>query len=104
MAKAGLDLREIAKRALNLACLSHSFDFFVFILVDFIVRAPNVRPLCDVCVLKELRSDSINAAKFYRALRSLNLKFSLQNLICARVLTRIALEISHRILSRPIKF
>lgn len=47
IAKAGLDPREIAKRALNLACLPYSFDFFVFILVGFIVRAPNVRPLCD---------------------------------------------------------
>ena len=34
-------------RALNLACLSHSFDFFVFILVGFIVRTLNVCPLCD---------------------------------------------------------
>ena len=37
---------------------------FAFIIVDFIVRAPNVRPLRDTCALKELRSDSINAAKF----------------------------------------
>ena len=46
-----------------------------------IVRTPNVRPLRDTCALKELRSDSINAAKFYLILRSLNLKFSPQNLI-----------------------
>ncbi|WP_297913693.1 hypothetical protein [uncultured Campylobacter sp.] len=58
-----------------------------------IVRTPNVRPLRDTCALKELRSDSINAVKFYRILRSLNLKFSPQNLICARVLVRIALKL-----------
>ena len=49
-----------------------------------IIRTPNVRPLCDTCVLKELRSDSINAVKFYRILRSLNLKFSPQNLIAPK--------------------
>ena len=68
--------------ALNLACLSHSFDFFVFILVGFIVRAPNVRPLRDTACSKSY--DSINAVKFYRILRSLNLKFSPQNLIAPK--------------------
>ncbi len=67
----------------------HAFKFslltalvwvFLFIFVDFIVRAL-MRPLRDTCAFKELRSDSINAAKFYRILRSLNLKFSPQNLI-----------------------
>jgi len=40
---------------LNLACLPRLFGFSAFIFVDFIVRAPNTRPLCDTCVLKELR-------------------------------------------------
>lgn len=57
IAKAGLDSREIAKSALNLACLPRLFEFSVFILVGFIVRAP-MRLIRNTCVLKELRSDS----------------------------------------------
>jgi len=69
-----------------LAALTWSFCALV-------VRAPNVRPLRDTCALKELRSDSINAVKFYRILRLLDLKFSSQNLICARALVQIALKL-----------
>ena len=58
MAKAGLELREIAKRALNLACLPRSFEFSAFILVGFIVRTPNMRLLRDTRAPKYMRSDS----------------------------------------------
>ena len=87
----------------------HAFKFSLLAALAWsfcalIIRTPNVRPLCDTCVLKELRSDSINAAKFYLILRSLNLKFSLQNLICTGVLTQIALKAPSYKLSRPLKF
>ena len=84
--------RKSRMHALNLACLPRLLGFS-FILVGFIVRAPNVRPLRDTCALKELRSDSINAVKFYRILRLLDLKFSSQNLICDRALVQIALKL-----------
>ena len=46
-----------------------------------IIRTPNVRPLCDTARSKSYDRKCINAVKFYRILRSLNLKFSPQNLI-----------------------
>ena len=72
IAKVGLDPQKIANTRLKFSLLAALAWIFAFILAYFIVRAPNVHPLRDTCTLKELR-DSINAAKFYRALRSLNL-------------------------------
>lgn len=43
IAKAGLAPREIAKRALNLACLPCSFGFSAFIWRILIIRASNAR-------------------------------------------------------------
>jgi len=88
IARAGLDLREIAKYApLNLACLPCLLGFFTFILADFNRPRAECALMHDTCVLKYLRSDSINAVKFYRILRSLNLKFSPQNFDCTEILT-----------------
>ena len=80
IAKASLDSQKIANARLKFSLLVVLAWVFAFIIADFIVRAP-MRLIRDICVPKELRLDSINAAKFYRALQSLNLKFSPQNLI-----------------------
>ena len=59
MAKAGLDLREIAKCApLNLARLPCFFGFFAFILADFNRLRAECALMHDTCVLQYLRSDS----------------------------------------------
>ena len=81
IARAGLDLREIAKCAFKFGLLTVLLWVFAFILADFNHPRAECALMHDTCVLKYLRSDSINAVKFYRILRFLNLKFSPQNLI-----------------------
>ena len=49
---------------------------FAFILANFNRLHAECALMHDTCVLKELRSDSINAVKFYRILRSLNLNLA----------------------------
>ena len=78
--KSGLRSVEDREARLKFSLLAALVWVFLSICVDFIIRAL-MRPLRDTCAFKELRSDSINAAKFYLILRSLNLKFSPQNLI-----------------------
>ncbi|WP_299224110.1 hypothetical protein [uncultured Campylobacter sp.] len=65
---------------LNLACLPCLFGFFCAL----IVRTPNVRPLCDTARSNTCDRKCINTVKFYLILRSLNLKFSPQNLIAPK--------------------
>ena len=58
--KSGLGSAEDREARLKfslLAALARSF-------CALIVRAPNVRPLRDICMLKELRSDSITPRNF----------------------------------------
>lgn len=81
IAKAGLDPQKIANVRLKFSLLAALAWVFAFILANFNRLHAECALVRDTCVLKELRSDSINAAKFYLILRSLNLKFSPQNLI-----------------------
>lgn len=69
---------------LNLACLPRLFGFSAFIFVDFIARVPNARSCMILACLNAYDRKCINAVKFYRILRSLNLKFSPQNLIAPK--------------------
>lgn len=58
--------------------------FFAFILADFNRPRVECALMHDTCVLNTCDRKSINAVKFYRILRFLNLKFSPQNLIAPK--------------------
>lgn len=83
IAKAGLDPQKIANARLKFSLpAALAWSFCVHYSGFYRPRAD--APIMRYCALKELRSDSINAVKFYRALQSLNLKFSPQNLIAPK--------------------